>query len=66
VQGSAITSSEVEDKLLKGNFSPEDVQATQKLLEKFETLQYASAEASSPEVLIQESRNLLDRLEKKS
>jgi len=66
VQGSAITSSEVKDKLLKGNFSPEDVQDTQKLLEKFETLQYASAETSSPEVLIQESRNLLDRLEKKS
>ncbi len=67
LQGTAITPREVEEKLNKGNvFSMEAIEATQKLLEHYETLQSASSPANQPEVLIQESRRLLERLEKKS
>lgn len=67
LQGTAITSREVEEKLNKGGaFSTEAIEATQKLLEHYETLQYASSPADQPEGLIQESRRLLERLEKKS
>ena len=41
LQGTAITATEVEEKLMKGNFSAEEIQATRELLEKHETLQYA-------------------------
>jgi hypothetical protein len=67
VHGTAITSTEVEAKLMKGNFSTEDIQATRELLEKHETLQYAPTTGTRPpEELIQDARNLLDQLEKKS
>lgn len=66
LQGTAITSTEVKEKLVKGKFSAEEIQATQKLLEQYETLQYASATGNSPEDLIQGARSLLDQLEKKS
>ena len=65
LQGTAITSTEVKEKLLKGSFSQENVEATQKLLEKYETLQYASPTGHPPEELIQNARKLLDQLEKK-
>jgi hypothetical protein len=41
LQGTAITSTEVEEKLRRGNFNTEEIQATRKLLEKHETFQYA-------------------------
>ncbi|MDH3256995.1 MAG: BatD family protein [Nitrospinota bacterium] len=66
LQGTAITSTEVEEKLMKGNFSVEEIQATQKLLEKYETLQYAPTTGNPPEELIQDAGNLLDQLEKQS
>jgi BatD DUF11 like domain len=66
LQGTAITSTEVEAKLMKGNFTAEEIQATRQFLEKHETLQYASAKGKPPEELIQDAHNLLDRLEKKS
>ena len=66
LQGTAITSTEVKEKLRKGNFSAGEIQATQELLEKHETSQYAPTEDNLPENLIQETRDLLDQLEKKS
>jgi oxygen tolerance protein BatD len=66
LQGTAITSTEVKEKLVKGNFSTEEIQATQELLEKYETFQYAPTEGNLSEDLIQEAKNLLDQLEKKS
>jgi hypothetical protein len=66
LQGTAITSTEVEEKLNKGNFSAEEIQATRKLLEKLETLQYASSTGNPPAELIQNARSLLDQLEKNS
>ena len=65
LQGTAITATEVEEKLMKGNFNSEEIQTTRKLLEKYETLQYASTTGNPPEELIQNSRSLLDQLEKK-
>jgi BatD DUF11 like domain len=66
LQGTAITSLEVEAKLMKGNFTAEEIQATREFLEKHETLQYASTTGNPPEELIQDAHDLLDRLEKKS
>ena len=66
LQGTAITATEVEEKLVKGNFNAQEIQKTRKLLEKYETLQYASTAGNPPEELIQDARNLLDQLEKKS
>jgi hypothetical protein len=66
LQGTAITSSEVEAKLMKGNFSAEEIQATQKLLERYEALQYAPTMGNPSQELIRDARNLLDQLEKKS
>ena len=66
LQGTAITSTEVEAKLIKGEFSVEAIQSTQRLLEKHETLQYAPTMGNPAEELIQDARSLLDQLEKKS
>jgi hypothetical protein len=66
LQGTAITSLEVETKMMKGNFTIEEIQATREFLEKLETLQYASATGNPPEELIQDTHDLLNRLEKKS
>jgi hypothetical protein len=66
LQGTAITSTEVEAKLTKGSFNTEEIQATRILLEKYEALQYASTTENPPEELIQDARGLLDQLEKKS
>jgi len=65
LQGTAITATEVEEKLVKGNFGVEEIQAARKLLEKCETFQYASLTGPPPEELIQDARSLLDQLEKK-
>jgi BatD DUF11 like domain len=66
LQGTAITATEVEEKLRKGNFSVEEIKATQKLLKRHETLQYAPTTGTPPEELIQDARSLLDQLEKPS
>ncbi len=66
LQGTAITSSEVEEKLMKGNFRAEEIKATRKLLERYEALQYAPTMESPSEELIRDARSLLDQLEKKS
>jgi hypothetical protein len=66
LQGTAITSSEVELKLLNGKFSEEEIKATRKLLERYEALQYTPTMGSPSEELIQDARNLLDQLEKKT
>jgi BatD DUF11 like domain len=66
LQGTAITATEVDEKLMKENFNAEEIQAARKLLEKCETFQYASTAGNPPEELIQDARNLLDQLEKKS
>jgi hypothetical protein len=66
LQGTAITSSEVEAKLMKGNFSAEEIQAARKLLERYEALQYAPTMGNPSEELIRDARNLLDQLEKKT
>jgi len=50
---------------MKGNFNSEEIQTTRKLLEKYETRQYASTTGNPPEELIQNARSLLDQLEKK-
>ena len=65
LQGTAITSTEVEDKLAQGRFSEEEILATRELLEKHEALQYAPTKETLPENSIEEVRSLLDRLEKK-
>ena len=66
LQGTAITSTEVEEKLTPGNFSAKEITATRELLEKHETFQYAPTEQDLSEDLSQETRKLLDLLEKKS
>jgi len=66
LQGMAITSAEVEEKLRNGNFSAEEIEAVQRLLEKYEALQYASSPGDHSVDLIQESRSLINRLENKS
>ena len=65
LQGTAITASEVKEKLMTGSFSEEEIQAAQELLQRHEAFQYAPTEENLPENLIQETRTLLDRLEKK-
>lgn len=63
-QGKAFTSLEVERKL-KDRMYPEDqVAATRRLLEKYESFQYASIELNKNEDLIDESLDLLRKLEK--
>jgi hypothetical protein len=56
----------VKEKLTKGNFSTEEIQATQTLLGKYDTFQYAPTEGNLSENLIQETQNLLEQLERKS
>jgi hypothetical protein len=66
LQGTAITSTEVKEKMLQGSFSGEEIQATQSLLEKYEAFQYASTTMNPPGELIQIARGHLDQLDKKS
>ncbi len=66
LQGTAITATEVEEKMMKGGFGADEIQATRELLEKYETLQYAPTTGNPPEELIQGARRILDQLEKKS
>ena len=65
LQGTAITATEVKEKMRKGNFSAEKIKVTQELLQKYETIQYAPTEENIPEDLIHETGSLLDQLEEK-
>ena len=65
LQGTAITSSEVKEKLSKGHFNEEEIQQTRKFLERHETFQYTPSGNNPSGDLIQEARDLLNRLEKK-
>lgn len=63
LQGKAITSMEVERKLMERHFSEEQAVLTRKLLEKYESLQYAPNNLAGSDDLIDESRKMLDQLE---
>jgi len=64
LQGKAITSMEVERKLMERHFPKEQAISTRKLLEKYESLQYAPNNFTTSDDLIDESRDLLNQLEK--
>ncbi|GJL78421.1 MAG: hypothetical protein NPINA01_14100 [Nitrospinaceae bacterium] len=64
--GKAITSSEVERKLIDRHYSEAQAVSTRKLLEKYENLQYAPGNLGKNEDLINESRDLLNQLEKQA
>lgn len=67
LQGKAITSLEVERKLLDRKYSREQAQLTRTLLEKYESLQYAPPNnLKNNNDLIDESLNLLNQLEKQA
>lgn len=66
LQGTAITSTEVGEKLRSGHFNAEESEAVQKLLEKYEVLQYASSAENHSGDLIQEARSLIEQLENHS
>ncbi|MFQ5444474.1 MAG: hypothetical protein ACE5EK_07650, partial [Nitrospinales bacterium] len=61
--GKAITSAEVERKLIDRQYPEEQAVSTRKLLEKYENLQYAPDNFNKNDDLINESRNLLNQLE---
>lgn len=63
LQGKAFTSMEVERKLRDRHFPEEQAFLTRKLLEKYESLQYAPNNFSQNDDLIDESRELLNQLE---
>ena len=65
LQGKAITSLEVEQKLMGHQYPQEQATTTRTLLEKYECLQYAVAnESINNALLIDESLSLLNQLEK--
>lgn len=66
VQGKAITANEVEAHMKKSHFNAEQAEATRKLLEKCETLQFAPITGGSTKELLSESENLVKILEKQS
>jgi hypothetical protein len=66
LQGKAITSIEVERKLRERQFPEEQAISTRELLEKYESLQYAPNNFTKNDDLIDESRNLLNQLEKQA
>jgi hypothetical protein len=66
LQGNAFTSDEVESKL-KGNiFKDDQVLKTQKLLEKYESMQFSPNANVKHDKLIDESRDILLQLEKRA
>jgi oxygen tolerance protein BatD len=66
LQGKAITSMEVERKLMERHFPEEQAISTRKLLERYESLQYAPNNFTKNNDLIDESRELLNQLEKQA
>jgi len=66
LKGKAITSMEVERKLRERHFPEEQAISTRKLLEKYESLQYAPDSSPESGDLIDESRDLLNQLERQA
>jgi len=67
LQGKAITSLEVERKLMDRHYPQEQAAITRTLLEKYESLQYAPPnDSKNNECLMDESLNLLNQLEKQA
>ncbi len=64
LQGKATTAEEVEVRLKEANY--ESAEATRKLLEKCETLQYAPLSQGSTKEMLSQSENLIKLLEKQS
>lgn len=63
MKGTAFTSREVEDQLRQWNFREDQIASTRKLLEKYEALQYSAEHPADPDTLLEESRNLIKKLE---
>ena len=66
LQGKAITAEEVQVRLKESNYERQQAEEIRKLLEKFETLQYAPMTQGSTKQLLGESEKLLKVLEKQS
>ena len=64
LQGKAITSSEVEHKLIDRDYPEEQAASTRIMLENYESLQYTPGNSTDNDHLINETRDLLNRLEK--
>jgi hypothetical protein len=64
LQGTAFTSKEVEEKLNKNFFAREKISAVKMLLEKCESMQYTPVEIHKDHGLIDETSQLLTKLEK--
>ncbi|MFQ5672401.1 MAG: BatD family protein [Nitrospinales bacterium] len=64
LQGTAFTASEVEAKLKEKHYPETQVLSTRKLLEKFETYQYAHVQNARSDQLLDESLDVLKQLEK--
>jgi hypothetical protein len=64
LQGSAFTSKEVEEKLNKNIFAHDNISAVKELLEKCESMQYSPATKHNDLDLIEETAELLMKLEK--
>ena len=66
LQGNAFTSHEVESKLRGDIFKNDQVRTTQKLLEKYESMQFSPDANVKHDKLIDESRDMLLQLEKQA
>ena len=64
LQGTAFTSNEVEEKLKKNSFAKEKISAVKQLLEKCESMQYTPLAIDKDHGLINETTELLIKLEK--
>jgi len=64
LQGTAFTSKEVEEKLNKNSFNCEKISAVKTLLEKCESIQYTPVATHKDLSLIDETSQLLTKLEK--
>ena len=66
MEGKAITGDEVEVKLRASDFQVSQSDSARKLLEKFETLQFAPKSSGNNNELLNESQSLIKILEKES
>ena len=66
LEGKAITAAEVEVKLRASDFQVSQADSARKLLEKFETLQFAPKSSGNNNELLNESQSLIKILEKES
>ena len=66
LEGKAITSKEVENKLREHSYDEKKVVLARKLLEEYEALQYSPTSKDKNENLLNESLELLSQLEKQT